>query len=74
MKDITDLSGKKFIKYTVLPGFFANNCIIGKIIVFCENRAIFQNINQIKKTYNYTCKIDTKLKDGKICIEIKVHP
>lgn len=74
MKDITDLSGKKFVKYTVLPGLFTNYCVIGKIIFFCENRAIFQNIKQIQKIYNYTYKIDTKLKNEKIFIEIKVYP
>lgn len=36
MKDITDLSGKKIVKYTVLPGLFVNNNVIGKIIVFFE--------------------------------------
>ena len=47
MRDITDITGSKFVKYTVLPGLYANNNVIGKdlrILVFLptmKSRTVF---------------------------------
>ena len=43
MKDITDLNGKRFVMFSVLPGLFVNESNIkdGKILVFCN-----KNINK----------------------------
>jgi len=75
MKDITDISGKKIVKYTVLPGLFAKEEVISKILVFCEKYAIKSN-NAVKTKTNYNCYIQYELdKDKKnILITINVVP
>jgi hypothetical protein len=60
MKDITDISGKKKVIYSVLPGLFSENNVIGKIIVFCEKR--------------YECIIQYESKDAEIIITINTIP
>ena len=81
MKDITDVSGKKNVKYTILPGLFSKEDIIGKINVFCEKKTNMHNSNKQTKVssciypYKYICYIDYKLENDKIKISINnVYP
>ena len=71
MKDITDINGKKIVKYTVLPGLVDDKDIISKIIVFCEKYG-----NKINKHINhkmiYNCNITYELDKNEENIIIKV--
>ena len=63
MKDITDLNGKRFVMFSVLPGLFVNESNIkdGKILVFCNKNINketnitniqFQNLNKYELKLN----------------------
>ena len=76
MRDITDITGNKFVKYTVLPGLYANNKVIGKdlrILVFCEKYAN-NNKYQIKGKANYKCNIYYKFEGNNIRIILNIEP
>lgn len=75
MKDITDISGKKIVKYTVLPGLFAKESVICKILVFCEKYPIKSN-NTIKTRTNHNCYMQFDLDKNRknILITINVVP
>ena len=87
MKDITDLNGKRFVMFSVLPGLFVNESNIrdGKILVFCDKNKNSDtkykiNFENIKKYELYLMNTITKLDieysvhDKKYHIKIKCEP
>ena len=58
MKDVTDLNGKRFVLFSVLPGLFVNELNIpnGKILVFCDKNKNVENITIAKVVINYNVK------------------
>ena len=85
MKDVTDLNGKRFVLFSVLPGLFVNESNIkdGKILVFCnknknlETNILFQNLNKyVLNLKNTITKIDINysVNNNKYHIKIKYEP
>ena len=85
MKDITDLNGKRFVMFSVLPGLFVNESNIkdGKILVFCnknknlETNILFKNLNKyVLNLKNTIIKIDINyiVNNNKYHIKIKCLP
>ena len=86
MKDITDLNGKRFVMFSVLPGLFVNDSNIkdGKILVFCDknsetkyNNITFENIKKYELNLRNTITkldIEYSVHDKKYHIKIKCAP
>ena len=81
MNDITDLNGKRFVIFSVLPGLFVNefNITSGEILVFCNKNKNFE-INILNKYMlnlkNTITKIDINysVNDNEYHIKIKCEP
>ena len=85
MKDITDLNGRRFVIFTVLPGLFVNDFNINncKILVFCDKKSEakynihFENIKNNELYLKNTIKkinIEYNLDSKKIYIKIICEP
>ena len=85
MKDITDLNGKRFVMFSVLPGLFVNDSNIkdGKILVFCDKNSetkyniTFENIKKYELNLRNTITkldIEYSVHDKKYHIKIKCAP
>ena len=81
MNDITDLNGKRFVIFSVLPGLFVNefNITSGEILVFCNKNKNFE-INILNKYMlnlkNTITKIDINysVNDNEYHIKIMCEP
>ena len=76
MKDITDLNGKRFVMFSVLPGLFVKDSNIkdGKILVFCDKN-LENSKTKYKIDFQNIKKYELYLKNTitKVNIEYSVH-